>query len=537
MFIVKYYILIAISFLLAALAIQQPIISIIFLWCSLSVTLVTIAYIFDIPTIFRKRQDGRIAIWIRWAFIPFLLGIKVYNAWAIKKDRVAPIQKIAPNLYLSRRLFKEDLAFLTQHSITCIVDVTAEFMGVESVSTDKEFDYFCTPVLDHKAPNSKQLIHTLNWIDTQIKQSKTVVIHCALGRGRSVFTAAAYLLSKDSSLSVKDVLGEINGVRNTAKLNHSQLKALYRINNEDGLKLAPECWLIANPVAGGGKWKQHEQQLIYALTEKFRLNIHLTTKDKSAQYLAEQAKKQRVEQIIVCGGDGTVSEAATVCAGTNIKLGIVPFGTANALCHVLYGISVKVSPVEKACEAILSGNDKKMDIAYCNQQIALLVIGIGFQEKMINEANRESKNALGQFAYLNSFFNAVVDGKSQRFKMAVDNENSEEINVQSLVIANTSPFSTVLAQGGSVPEPDDGKLHITYLGNTESLGTRILALSDLTMSSLGQRESSSFFEYRSAQTVTIESDTVIKYAIDGEPNSANKLTIKLDHDALTVCIP
>ena len=538
MFIVKYYLIIAISLFVAAIMIAQPIISALLLWGSLSVTLVTIAYLFDIPSIFRKQQDGRIAIWIRWAFIPFLLGVKAYNVWSIKRDRVDPIQKVAPNLYLSRRLFKADLAFLKAQNINCVVDVTAEFMGVESVSADKHLHYFCLPVLDHKAPKEKHLIHALNWIDTQIKQGRSVVIHCALGRGRSVFTAAAYLLSQDPALSVKQVLAKINNVRNTAKLNHSQLKALYKINDEAGLTLAPTAWLIANPAAGGGKWAQHEQQLIHSLTQKYRLNVHLTTQVKSARYFAQQAKKQGVTHLIVCGGDGTVSEVAEICANTDITLGIVPFGTANALCHVLYGISVKVSPIAKACEAILSGNSKSIDVAYCNQKIALLVIGIGFQEKMIHEADRERKNALGQFAYLTSFFNAVVDGESQNFTMQVDERPSEQHELQSLVVANTSPFSSVLAQGGKhAPQPDDGKLHITYLNNTELLGSRILALSDLTLSSLGEREASSYFDYQSGHRVVIESDQRIHYAIDGEPGNADKLVINLVHNALNVSIP
>jgi len=537
MFIVKYYIAIAISSLIGAILIQQFIISALLWWCCLSFSLVTLAYIFDVPSIFRKRQDGRIAWWIRWAFIPFLFAVKAYNAWSIKRDTIEPIQKIAPNLYLSRRLFDTDFDYLSEQNITCIVDVTAEYMGVESLSADKKFNYFTVPVLDHKVPKIEVLKHALNWIDTQVKQSRSVVVHCALGRGRSFFVAAAYLLSKDPTLSVEEALEQITGVRSVARLNKLQLKTLRRISNEGALKLQSTCYLIANPVAGGKKWQENEQHLIRQLTKKYSLDIHLTTKDISAQSYAKKAKQAGVKNMIVCGGDGTVGEVASVLAESDIKLGIVPFGTANALCHVLYGVSTKISPVENACEAILSGKTKKIDVAYCNDQVVLLVVGIGFQEQMINSANRDNKNAMGQFAYLNGFFNAVVDGDTQTLQVSIDEQPAQTIDVQSLVVANTSPFSSVLAQGGGMPEPDDGKLHITYLQETNTLGERIIALSDLTVTSLGDQEESTYFDYQSANNVIIESDNKIHYAIDGEPFNANKLDIKIKHDALTVCIP
>ncbi|MCV5372059.1 hypothetical protein OFD18_28120, partial [Escherichia coli] len=104
-----------------------------------------------------KSQDGKIVWWIRWAFIPFLLGAKAYNAWERRRDTVPPIQQVSENLYLSRRLFPSDLAFLDSHDISCIVDVTAEFAGLESAMTDKQFNYLSIPVLDHKAPTLERL--------------------------------------------------------------------------------------------------------------------------------------------------------------------------------------------------------------------------------------------------------------------------------------------------------------------------------------------------------------------------------------------
>ncbi|MCV6070975.1 hypothetical protein OFP26_35930, partial [Escherichia coli] len=77
-------------------------------------------------------------------------------------------------------------------------------------------------------------------------------MHCALGRGRSVFVVAAYLLSKDPSLTVESVMKKINDVRSTARLNKLQIRTLRAISEKGVLGLDQSTWMVVNPVAGGG---------------------------------------------------------------------------------------------------------------------------------------------------------------------------------------------------------------------------------------------------------------------------------------------
>jgi len=534
MFITKYYVLAAfLSFALACIF-DLLLLKILFIWLTISFALVSIAYLFDIHSIFRKNSDGKIAWWIRWAFIPFLQGVRAYNYWARKHDSTPPIQKITDNLYLSRRLLTSDLEYLKSQNIDCIVDTTAEFAGLESAMTDKHFDYLTIPVLDHKAPSLHKLRHALNWIDTQLSQSRSVVVHCALGRGRSVFVMAAYLLSQDSSLNVDQALAKIHSIRQSANLNKKQRKILTAISKQKKLQLSEHTWMIANPVAGGGKWQQHQQQLIRELTTKHRLKIKQTTPDISATTLAKEAKQASASKIIVCGGDGTVTEVANQLTNTDITLGIVPFGTANALCHVLYGLETKFSPVKSACQAILGEQTQKIDTARCNDHLMLLVMGIGFEQKMIESASRETKNKHGQVAYLTGFFNAIVSDDKQTLSLITDNGEPQEMHVQSLCVANIAPFSTLLAQGGKRPQPNDGKLHITYLKDTNSLTERVLALSDLTISSFNETQKATQFQYIDAEDIQISADKAIQYVLDGEHYSAKKVHIKLQPASLKV---
>jgi diacylglycerol kinase (ATP) len=94
-------------------------------------TAVATAYVFQRPDIFRKKQDGSIPFYIRWLFIPFLCGVQLYNTWARKNDSVPAIQKIDNNLFLASRLFLSEMPELHQHGIKAILDVTAEFDGLD----------------------------------------------------------------------------------------------------------------------------------------------------------------------------------------------------------------------------------------------------------------------------------------------------------------------------------------------------------------------------------------------------------------------
>ena len=51
----------------------------------------------------------------------------------------------------------------------------------------------------------------------------------------------------------------------------------------------------------------------------------------SGRVLAREAMARGCDSVIVCGGDGTVHEVIQALVGTEVALGVVPMGTANAL--------------------------------------------------------------------------------------------------------------------------------------------------------------------------------------------------------------
>ena len=534
MFIVKYYFVGAILAFAALFFSGALYFKMIFAWIGLSLLLVSLAYIFDLPWIFRKKSNGSIPFYIRWIFIPFLLGSQLYNAWARKHDKVPAIQEIEQNLFLACRLFPSDVPYLRKQGVTAILDVTAEFDGLDWTAENEELDYFNLPVLDHKSPKSQELLKAVHWIENHISKSNAVVIHCALGRGRSVLVMAAYLLSKNKSLTVAQALEKITGIRSTAGLNKAQLRALIQFHKDGLFTLQKTIWIIANPVSGGGKWLENKAEVIERLSPYFVCHILETTKEISAKKLTQQAIKQGATTIIASGGDGTLTEVAEALVQTDIIMGILPMGTANALAHVLFGISSKFIPLSTACDVIITGNSTKIDSAKCNENLMLLLAGLGFENKMITTANREEKDNGGQFAYLQAFWQAVNNNEILSLKIQVDDSPLKTIETTSLVIANAAPFTTILAQGKGAPDIKDGLLDVTWISPQQDMTDSVLSLAELAFAGLSEQAQPVQSEHTYAKKIVISAEHDLEYVIDGEVFSASSLTIEIMPKSLNI---
>ncbi|WP_077343106.1 diacylglycerol kinase family protein [Pseudocolwellia agarivorans] len=518
-------------------------ISFIFYWASASFFLISTAYLIKQPKIFRKNNDGRIPLYINILLWPFISGVYVYNAVARRLDKTDKMHKIDKGLYVATRLNTQDFTSANITNIHAIVDMTAEFSALDWGASALALDYLNVPTLDHQTPDLESLRESVTWINNHIKQGHNVVVHCALGRGRSVFVAAAYLLVKYPKLTVREVLEKITQVRTQAGLNPSQLKQLVKYRENDEIEIYPNAWLIVNPAAGGGKWKKNQDKVINQLYKHFLLTIKETTLELSAKQLTQQALSNNIKTVIAAGGDGTLREVAEQVVNKPINFGFLPMGTANALAHNLYGHLSKINPVELALSHLCSKQTIKIDTAICNEKTVLLLAGIGLEHDMINYADRGVKDDLGQFAYLSGFWKAYTQGKTHKLSVAFDNNSFEDIDTTSFIVANAAPFTSLLAQGNGTPNCQDGFLDVTWINTIENGSNKLMGLGELISAGLNINSSSNAnreltsvdqnIQTQRVKKVTIKSDELINYVIDGELFNSEELVININPNALT----
>lgn len=537
MFIAYYYVASALLCLGGAVLFNHPLIQWALVWVSVSLFAVSSAYFVNFASIFRKRQNGTIPGYIKWLFFPFLLGVRLFNAWARKHDTTPSIQPVDEGLFLGCRLFPKDIERLKECGVTAVLDVTAEFDALDWSLVNEPVDYLNIPLLDHTAPSEDQCVRAINWMHSHISRGGRVMVHCALGRGRSAMIVAAYMLSRSKESSIVDVLEKIQAIRATVKLNKRQMAALETLYQRGVVRIMNNMWIIANPVAGGGKWETQRDEVMETLTPHFNITLKTTTKECNGAVLAEQARQDGADIVVAGGGDGTVSEVASKLVGSNTKLAIIPLGTANALCHALWGVTSKFASAESICLDIIDGHSTCIDTAQCNGKLMLLMTGIGLEQEMIEMADRDEKNEQGQIAYLQGFAQAINQADNFMVELEADGKPLLNQSVSSVVIANAAPITSLLAQGGGEPDPTDGYLDVTWIDATEQTVERIAGIAELAITGLTSLKADSRVHHVRAKKVSITTTPLKKYVIDGEVFDAAPIEIDVQPKSLHVLIP
>lgn len=114
----------------------------------------------------------------------------------------------------------------------------------------------------------------------------------------------------------------------------------------------------------------------------------------SSQIIRELA--DRVDEVIIGGGDGTLNAAAAGLLETQKPFGILPMGTANDLCRTL-AIPLDLTA---ACEVICAGQSRRIDLGQVNDRYFFNVASLGLPVKVTRRLSRESKSRWGVFAYI-----------------------------------------------------------------------------------------------------------------------------------------
>lgn len=105
--------------------------------------------------------------------------------------------------------------------------------------------------------------------------------------------------------------------------------------------------------------------------------------------------RDKVDLVIVGGGDGTLNAAAAGLVETQLPLGIIPLGTANDLARTL-GIPVSIS---EACTIIATGRNLPIDIGWVNGKYFFNVASLGLSTQITQQLTKEAKKRWGILAY------------------------------------------------------------------------------------------------------------------------------------------
>ncbi len=151
--------------------------------------------------------------------------------------------------------------------------------------------------------------------------------------------------------------------------------------------------LIYNPTAGQRDRRAAMHALIDRMrTEGIELSNAPTRGPGHATRIVKEHLPEKPEVVAVCGGDGTISEAAAALLGTDIPLAILPAGTSNVLAVEL-GIPFDVAG---ACRLILEGEVRTVRAAVANDRPFLLMAGVGLDARVMGKMSLFLKRWFGR---------------------------------------------------------------------------------------------------------------------------------------------
>ena len=158
--------------------------------------------------------------------------------------------------------------------------------------------------------------------------------------------------------------------------------------------------VIYNPTAGRRQVRHLWRVLDVLVAHGVRLEVVETHRAGHARSLAQEAVCRGVAQLVAAGGDGTIAEIADGMAGSRLRLGIIPLGTANVLAHELglprAAVEIASTLVSGRVTTLWPGVSRNAE----GSRLFVQMLGIGFDAHVVHHVSRRVKRTLGRGAYV-----------------------------------------------------------------------------------------------------------------------------------------
>ena len=154
---------------------------------------------------------------------------------------------------------------------------------------------------------------------------------------------------------------------------------------------------IINPIAGT-RTKHDLQEFIANTTKERGIPFHIYPSVASGDYsfLRSLIREEEITDVVIAGGDGTVSQVVSSLMKEKVNFGIIPCGSGNGL-----ALAAKISKQPaKALNIIFTGKASLIDGFYVNRQFACMLCGVGFDAKVVHEVARQPSRGLKTYATL-----------------------------------------------------------------------------------------------------------------------------------------
>lgn len=172
---------------------------------------------------------------------------------------------------------------------------------------------------------------------------------------------------------------------------------------------------LVNPISGGNKKESIVKEIeAVATREKLNYTFVPTNAEGDYEFLKHRIAKDKITDIVIIGGDGTVNQVTSGLRGSKVRFGIIPVGSGNGLA-LAAGISKK--PLQ-AFDHILQAKTKPIDAFLINGQYSCMLSGIGFDAKVAHDF--ATKASRGLITYTQQTIINYFKAQPYQFEITMD---------------------------------------------------------------------------------------------------------------------
>lgn len=290
-----------------------------------------------------------------------------------------------------------------------------------------------------------------------------------------------------------------------------------------------------NPISGtGGKLLLLETIKKRTAEKEIPFEILHTNAAGDYRYLIEKITAEKITDIIVCGGDGTVNQIANALQGIAVHIGIIPMGSGNGL-----AFAAKIPKrIDRALAIIFNGRTEYVDGFYINKKFSCMLCGLGFDAQVAHDFAKQQKRGLSTYVKQSTknFFSA----RPYPFEIEMDGRviTTEAFFIS---IANSNQFGNnfTIAPQASL---HDGLLDIVVVNKMSKLRMIWTVLKQIRNGQVRMYEDKKYhrndIHYFQAKKLSIKNPMQAPLHIDGDPAATSPLfEIEIIEKAFRLLMP
>jgi diacylglycerol kinase family enzyme len=143
-------------------------------------------------------------------------------------------------------------------------------------------------------------------------------------------------------------------------------------------------------IINAGAGNPHVEHRSQTLTALFRAggidaDVRLARTGEEIDTLVRDAVAEHPRMLVMAGGDGTISTAAAAVSGTDVTLGVLPFGTLN---HFAKDLGIPLD-LEASVQNIIEHNVIAVDVGEVNGRIFINNSSLGLYPDIVRDRERQ----------------------------------------------------------------------------------------------------------------------------------------------------